>query len=343
MSTFPTSIEELTGEWLSQAIGTTVESFEAAPLGVGVGVLGLVTRVTLVSTSGPKTVIVKFPSSAPENRAVADSYDMYGKEYRFYTQIAPTVPLRAPKCYHAEFNSDNNDFVLVLEELEGFRIGDQVEGCSKAEAHELIAGIASLHRSTWQPDHITDIKPHDMPYQRLGMIDGIKMGLPVVLKEFPELFDDELTQVCTDLPNHVASLLDRIAPGPMVIVHGDVRLDNIFFADDGIAMVDFQALCKAPPEHDLAYFVTQSLPADVRRSEDWLAHYHAALTSEGISYSIEDSRLRYRLYVMYFLCYAIIIAGTLDAANERGRKLGEILLGNALESIRELDAIELIR
>ena len=342
MASFPTTVEQLTNDWLSESIGTTVSAFTVARLGEGVGVLGLVTRVHLESESGPETLIAKFPSLSADNRVVADTYDMYGREYRFYTQIAPTVPLRAPACYHAEFDPDSRDFVLLLEDLTGYRIGDQVEGCTLSEAHQVVESIASLHRNTWQPDHITDIKQHDEPYQREGMIGGYKIGWPVVLEQFPEMFDDELINHGAQIPDHINRLLDEIHKGPLVIAHGDVRLDNIFFSDDGIALVDFQAVCKAAPEHDLAYFVTQSLADDVRQAEDWLAVYHSHLTAEGIDYPLSDSRDRYKLCALYFICYAVIIAGTLDTANERGRRLAETLLGNSLRSIRELNAFEFI-
>jgi hypothetical protein len=339
---FPTSIEGLTKAWLSDKLGFTVQDFKGETLGEGGGLLGMVTRVHLTAAEGPATIIAKFPTQTPENRAVAETYDMYGREYRFYTQVAPHVPLRSPACYHAEFNPENNDFVILLEDLQGFRLGDQVEGCTLDEAHQIIGSIAGLHRNTWEPDHITDIQQHDMPYQREGMIGGYEFGWPVVQELFPHLLNEELIQVLGKVPDHVSNLLDRIHEGPLVIAHGDLRLDNIFFSKDDIALVDYQAVCKAAPEHDLAYFVTQSLPDDVRQAEDWLAVYHRHLTSEGISYPVEASRERYRLCAMYFICYAVIIAGTLDPANERGRKLAETLLGNSIRSVQELNALALI-
>lgn len=342
MADFPTTIEELTKDWLSEKLGYTVTDFTGETLGEGGGLLGMVTRVHLTSEAGPETIIAKFPTQTPENRAVAETYDMYGREYRFYTQIAPTVPLRVPACYHAQFDPDTNDFVILLEDLQGFRLGDQVEGCSLAEAHQIVKGVASLHRNTWQPDHITDIQQHDMPYQREGMHGGYQFGWPVVQELFPHLFNEELISVLATVPDHINDLLDKIHEGPLVIAHGDLRLDNIFFSEDGIALVDFQAVCKAAPEHDLAYFVTQSLPDDIRQAEDWLAVYHKHLTSEGIDYPIEVSRERYQLCAMYFVCYAVIIAGTLDPANERGKKLAETLLGNSIRSLQELNAFELI-
>ncbi len=341
-SSFPTTAEQLTEAWLSQVLGFMVKGFTVETLGEGGGLLGLVIHIHLEADTGPASLIAKFPTQAPENRAVAETYDMYRREFRFYTQVAPTVPLRAPKCYHAEFNPKNSDFVLLLEYLQGLRLGDQVAGCTLDEAHQVVESIAALHRSTWQPDHITDIGQHDEPYQREGMIGGFQVGWPNILKTFPDLLDTQFIEMLARVPDNVNPLLDKIHDGPLVIAHGDVRLDNIFFSEDGIALIDYQAVCKAAPEHDLAYFVTQSLPDEVRRAEDWLAIYHGHLTNGGIDYPIDISRERYRLCALYFVCYAVIIAGTLDPANERGVKLARTLLGNSLRSLRELNALELL-
>ena len=342
MNNFPITPEDITTAWLSEALGNQIDHFRIEPLGAGGGLLGLVTRLHLQGDATPETLIAKFPTPTPENRAVAEVYDMYGREYRFYTQVAPTVPLRSPRCHYAAYNPDSGDVALLLEDLSHMRLGDQVKGCSAAEAHAVISGIASLHRNTWQPDHLTEIKQHDMPYQREGMIGGFQAGWPVVINQFNQYFDDELIQVGATLPDHVNNLLDRIHDGPLVIGHGDVRLDNIFFDDDGIVLVDYQAVCKAAPEHDLAYFVTQSLADDVRSAEDWHSVYFNELTMLGIDYDKEYSYQRYRLCAMYFLCYSVIIAGTLDPANERGRQLAETLLGNSIRSLKELNALELI-
>ena len=346
MSSFPTSPEELSPQWLTDKLGYDVTSFHIEALGEGGGLLGLVTRLHLHANEGPNTLIAKFPTKTEGNRAVATIYDMYAREYRFYTQVAPNVPMRSPACYHAELNEQNSDFVLLLEDLQGFELGDQVKGCSVDQAHQVIQSIASLHRNTWQPDHITDIKPHDMPYQRDGMAGGFVVGWPVVKTDFTDVLEAAITPqqiaLLDTMPDQVNGLLDIIHAGPLVIGHGDVRLDNIFFSKDGNALVDYQAVSKAAPEHDLAYFVTQSLSDEVRCAEDWVAVYHQHLTSEGLEYPLDTSRERYRYCALYLTCYAVIIAGTLDQANERGRNLAEALLGNSLRSLVELDALKLL-
>ena len=346
MSSFPTSPEEISAQWLTDKLGYEIESFNIEALGEGGGLLGLVTRLHLKASEGPKTLIAKFPTKTEGNRAVATTYDMYAREYRFYTQVAPNVPMRSPACYHAELNEQNSDFVLLLEDLQGFELGDQVKGCSVDQAHQVIQSIASLHRNTWQPDHIIDIKQHDMPYQRDGMTGGYQVGWPVVKTDFADVLETAITPqqiaLLDTMPDQVNRLLDIIHDGPLVIGHGDLRLDNIFFSKDGNVLVDYQAVSKAAPEHDLAYFVTQSLSDDVRCAEDWVAVYHQHLTSEGLDYPLDTSRQRYCYCALYLVCYAVIIAGTLDQANERGRNLAETLLGNSLRSVVELDALKLL-
>ena len=341
MSGFPFTPEQVTDEWLSGALGYQVNAHELELLGEGGGLMGLVTRLHIDAESGPKTIIAKFPARVEDNRFVANTYNMYQRECNYYTLVAPHVPLRSPECYYAKFEPETCNFVLLLEDLLGYRIGDQVAGCTLEEAHQIVEAIATLHRNTWQPD-IKDILRHDEPYQRDGMIGGYQVGWPNILKNFSHLCDEQFIKDGAKLPDHVNSLLDQIHDGPLVISHGDIRLDNVFFADDSIALVDYQAVSKASPEHDLAYFVTQSLSDDLRNAEDWVAVYHGHLTSEGIDYSLDISRHRYRLCALYFLCYAVVIAGTLDTANERGRQLADNILGNSIRSLRELNAFELI-
>ena len=81
---------------------------------------------------------------------------------------------------------------------------------------------------------------------------------------------------------------------------------------------------------------------DAARGRARVALYHEELSLCGVTYDIELSRARYRQCALYFLCYAVVICSALDLANERGKRLGETLLGNALRSIAELDAFDLL-
>ncbi len=342
MSEFPKSPEALTKEWLASALNITVNDFSASLLGEGVGVIGLVCRVTLDTPDGPSTLITKFAAAAEENRAIANTYSMYLREYLFYTELAANIPINSAKCFHAEYDFETNEFVILIEEIKGMELGDQVKGCSVDEAQLIIESLAALHKTTWMAGDDVKIDRHNSEAQIQGMNMGFDMGWPVLREKFPEIVTEEIFELGKSLGGKVGPLLERVCATPHCLAHGDLRLDNVFFGKGEIYLVDFQAICKSAPEHDLAYFVTQSLKTDVRHAKDWVAVYHELLTADGIDYALEDCRVRYREAALYFLCYAAVICSALDLGNERGKQMGETLLGNAVESIMELGAFDIL-
>jgi hypothetical protein len=97
--------------------------------------LGLKTRVTLEGKAYPKTLIAKFQSPVAENRAVAGLYQLYERAITFYTEIASTLSIRAPHCFHAGYDPDARAFELLLEDLDHYEIGDQVAGNVSPNVH----------------------------------------------------------------------------------------------------------------------------------------------------------------------------------------------------------------
>ncbi len=351
MAAFPNSPDALSKAWLSQALGYPVRGFRVSYLGEGAGIMALVTRVHLEADQGPQTIIAKFPSPAAENRAVAQTYDMYGREVRFYRDIADGIRLRTPACHRAEFDDASQDFVLLIEDLKDYRIGDQVAGCSRDEAYAVVEAIAQLHSSFWN-ETPSGVISHNNPRQRDGMMAGFRAGWPVVAEHFADLIPHGALAAGGKMPNRLADLLETLCAPPICLSHADVRLDNIFFpraadgvrqsTDGGVVLVDWQSLCTSAPEQDLAYFVTQSIPPNIRAKEDWVACYHEALARRGVDYDLNRSRQRFRVAALYLLCYAVVIAGTLDMGNERGQALARTLLGNSLSALDEMDAFALL-
>jgi len=352
MTTFPTHPDQLTRDWLSARLDRAVSEFAVEFLGEGAGLLAWVTRLRLTcDDDGPETVIAKFPSPSPENRAVATGFDMYQREVEFYRDIAPSVAIRSPRCFHADLDPENADFVLLLEDLGHLRIGDQVAGCTLEEAKALLRALASLHASSWRGRGLPDVVSQNNEKQIAGMAGGFSAGWPVVLEQFGDLVPDTARGLGDRMPDAVGRLLAEMCVEPICVSHADVRLDNIFFDDarltagpdePAVALVDWQSVCTSSPEQDVAYFLTQSVPREVLAKEDLVAYYHGELTSHGVDYDLEDCRARYRVSALYLLNYAVTIAGTLDLQNDRGIALARTLLGNSLAALEELDAFGLV-
>ena len=340
---YPTTPEALTAGWLTDALGKPVTDFTVERFGEGVGVVGQVVRVVLTGDGVPASLIAKFPSPAPENRGVAAAYDMYGREVRFYQQLADQLAVRVPGCYFGAHDPETENFVLLLEDLKGCRLGDQVAGASIEDARRVVDAIAALHASTWGKADALGLRSHNNPAQRDGMIAGFDLGWPVVLERFGSSIPAQARVAGDRMGATTARLLADMCDGPVCLSHADVRLDNLFFSNDEVLFVDWQSICSSAPEMDLAYFLTQSLDPEVRRSEDLCERYFNALTAAGVSYERTLFESRYRVSALYLLNYAVVIAGTLDLGNERGLQLAQALMARSMSALDDLDAFALLQ
>lgn len=347
---FPTHPDELTSDWLSDVLGYPVANFEVTYFSEGAGVMAWVTRLLLQTPPGyPDSIIAKFPSPAQVNRDVAAVYNMYGREVQYYQEVNEQVELRAPDCYYSGYDAQSQDFVLLLEDLGEMQIGDQVAGCSLAQAKSVIRTLASFHANTWGAQDFPGLTSHNNPAQREGMKGGFGVGWPVVLEQFGDRVPPEVRHLAARMPEVVDTLLERMCTAPVCLSHADVRLDNIFFSavpspagDYDVALVDWQSICTSSAEHDVAYFITQSLSPEVRAQEDLVLYYHEHLIAAGVDYSLADCRDRFRVSALYLLCYAVVISGTLDLGNDRGQALGRTIVGNTFDALQSLGAFALL-
>ena len=266
--TFPTTSEALTPEWLSGALGTTVTGIEIEPIGVGVGLVCDLVRVRLTHDgNGPETLIAKFPSAFEANRFVALVLQMYGRETRFYRELAKDTPLSSPQCHAVEHDVEADEFVLLLEDLEGAHVVDQITGIGRADAELAIDQLARLHARWWNhPDLESVLRLGDSPFPE------------AVSAAFASAWEP-IQEVCTGLvtPN-VKALGDRfvdLIPGlmkqlsepPWTLSHGDYRLDNMFFSDDPtrpLVLVDWQLYDRSRGPRDLSYLLSQSMEPELR-------------------------------------------------------------------------------
>ena len=119
---------------------TSVAEVEHVTIGEGVGIVGQLARLQLrydgPATAAPGTVIMKIPSQYPENRAVADHFNFYEREGRFYQQLADKVPVRTPDCYWNEIDVASGAFGLLLEDLGDRTMISQIAGIPGARAAE---------------------------------------------------------------------------------------------------------------------------------------------------------------------------------------------------------------
>ena len=354
---YPTHPSELTPEWITSRLrdagliqGSRVTSLTTSPVGEGIGMLGILARAELQydtpEPGAPRSVVGKFASPVPSNRAVAMAYRMYEREVGFYREIAPTIDVAAPKCFAAEVEPESGDCVLLLEDLSAMTTGDQVVGCSADTAKQIIDAVVPLHAKYW--GHPEDLKVESVPRidgeaQSAGITAGCEAGWDPCMTNFGHVVADEIKQSRDRFLAAVPEIHRMIGRRVQTIIHGDVRLDNLMFDADKIVLLDW-ALSISTGLQDVAYLLSQNVTTDERRAHETelLEHYQRRLAEHGVEYPIEKCWEDYKVGVLYMFCYAVVIAGTLDPANERGAAFMEKLVERAAATMMDHDILSLL-
>lgn len=356
MSRVPKSTSEISTAWLTEVLSAAgrlqseVVSLEFEPIGAGVGLMGELSRLHLQyagAESLPATMVAKC-AAQNENRQVAQILDFYNREADFYNRIGNQCSLSVPESYHADVEPENYDFVLLMQDLGSVSPPDQLVGASRAETFSAISGIAGVHAAWWGVDD----QEHDWMYDMMSPAEAEKMqtmiympALEPALEKFSYMLTDEMKRVCRSVgeryPNYWSNLV-----GQDTFLHGDYRQDNMLYLDDGAdaLVMDWQISGRGKSVFDVAYFMCQSVPSELRREieQEVLSFYVGKLSELGVSYAMEDCWNDYRRIILGCLIYPITVCGSLDTANERGKALAECMLSRNLAAIADLDCADLL-
>jgi hypothetical protein len=353
----PRSVDDISPAWLTAALraggalrDAVVTGRAIEPIGVGVGFLGQLARVRPTydrpEASAPASVIAKLPTLDPGGREICRIFQFYQREIGFYRELAPQLALRVPRCYHAAMDEAADEYVLLLEDLADLRMGDDLAGCGAAEAERAVRALGALHGAWWEQPRLAALAW--LPAVNAPVHQFAQPAYTASLEPFLQLFGDRLSPgmraIAEAMKDHVVDLLDATAGAPRTIIHGDFRLDNMFFGRDELAVIDWQISCRGRGVFDLAYFLSGSVLPAVRKAEEMrlLRLWHELATGGRPGYSLDDALTDYRRCVLYCNVYTVIATGTLDPANERGMALFDAWLGRRVTAIEELDAGDLM-
>ena len=341
---FPTTAAALTAEWLGTALGTRVTGFDVEPIGVGYGLVCDLVRVRMTHDGdGPASIIAKFPSASEENRFVALVLNMYGRETRFYRELAGDTPLSAPRCHAVERDADADDFVLLLEDLEGGRVVDQIDGIGRADAELAIDQLARLHACWWNHPGLESVpRLCDSPYPEAvaaafaGAWEPIQQVCAGLVTPAVKALGDRFVDV-------IPVLMGQLSEPPWTLSHGDYRLDNLFFSDDPnrpLVVIDWQLYDRSRGPRDLSYLLSQSMEPTMRAGCEraLVERYVAALATNGVAdYDVEPAWADYRLATLFDFVYPVIAGGTLNLANDRAVELARTIFGRFVAAFEHLD------
>ncbi|MFV9636442.1 oxidoreductase family protein [Mycobacterium neumannii] len=352
MPTIPVDPQSITPEWLSDVLQAEVRVYKLEQFGIGVGLLGRLYRAHLDGGPDvPPTVVVKLPTLDTIARTnLCEDLEFYRREVRFYQEIGVANPLPPARPYFAAFDESTHDFVLVLEDLGRLRKTDQVLGCSVADAETLVDALARHHAYWWDSDRLASLswlKMHvDPPFPEV-----IIRNYHAAWTRFIERLGPELTPAVQDYGDRFATLmpwfLEEVARPPLTFLHGDLRLDQLFFAasesDPPVTVLDWQVSSKGRGAYDVGYFLGQSLTPDTRRSceDELLARYRERLAEHGVDYPREQLRRDYRIATAWCFIYPVMAEGRIKVVNERSLRLTRTMFRRAVATLEDHDAFSL--
>lgn len=362
--------------------GGRVASFESQRLGVGEGFLGELARIRPhyegEAGGAPTSFIAKMPSLLPENRALGVMFTAYEREILFYRELAGLADVSVPRCYFGgldpasaidraaealiqrlpprltarildrvmqQAGKSKRRFALLIEDLDGLRIGDQVRGVSVAEAEAALRALARFHAAYWESPAL------DRPWLATADMGAeiahemFRRARPVLEARFGARLSPESRAIIEWADAHGLALLRRLAMTPRTLNHGDYRADNIFFDSPlgeagNVTIIDFQALTVGCPMIDVAYFIRPNMdPADANAAEPHLVEvYHRALIEAGVrGYLLDRCREDYVLGSLWVIHRGVLLIGTLDFSNERGMAMVDRAVERAMQATPSID------
>ena len=238
--------------------------------------------------------------------------------------------------------------MTILEDLQGkLRIGDQMESPPHAEALKIVEQSAGLHATWWgkaDTDELAWIPKTDGPVW--AMAPATLQGFwPVYQQNFGHMLTPDLIAAVERTWAQMDWVFKRFATPPITVIHGDYRLDNMFFPEregDPITVIDFQLMARGRGPYDIAYFASQSLDVEQRRAteRELVRHYHDTLVAAGVGdYSFDDCFEDYRLATLWCAVYPIGMGGGLAGDSQRHLDLATEVSRRCFTAIADLDAV----
>ncbi|MGV0791721.1 phosphotransferase [Mycolicibacterium sp. XJ1819] len=342
----PRGVDEVTAQWLSVVLGgRAVTGLRAERIAKDSGFSSLLYRLHLTGEAGvPATMIAKLPAES-EARGAMELLGGYRRELAFYREVAGRAPMHTPQVYGAFMDPDGVDFVLLLEDLQSWDNADHLAGLPMRRARMCIEALAELH--AWSVDAanatVMDHFPSlDTPVARDLLVPAFAPGWQVYLNRSSTPVPAAVAEFAENFADRADPALHALTERRMLL-HGDIRADNMFFAGDRLKVVDFQFASVGAGAADIAYLVSQGLPAGVRRGHDralvqeYLAHLHARGVAD---YTFDDAWRHYRFAVAYLMVLPVITLNGWEAMPERSRALCLTLTERAVAAVAETDALE---
>jgi hypothetical protein len=343
--TIPSAVDELTPAWFSEILDADVHAVEVVD--AHSGTTGRA-KVRLTATGDvPDTLFVKLQPFDADQRQFLQMVGLGVAEAQLYAAVGDQLPVRIPRVWHSSFDRSDDSFIMVLEDLDaaGCRFAKPDDDDVLDVAVSLMDELAELHAAFWNQDlpwlgnHA--LSPGDSPEARQRMAMGasiVQSALDQFADEMPPAFR-EMGEVYIARVADIGALWNQ---GERTLIHGDDHIGNLFVDRGRTGFYDWAVASRHPGMRDVAYFLCNSLPTDLRRAEEeaLLNRYWSGLVEGGVHLDEGTARDQYRLLSIY----SWISATTTAAMGSKWQpiEVGRRAMERTTQALIDLDVLGLL-
>jgi hypothetical protein len=361
----PETTKAITVDWLNEALhasgflgDASITAIQHEPMGLGEGFMSDMARLALTydrqAPHLPASVVAKLPTAFESARAVGMLLRIYEREIRFYQEVAPKSPIRTPRLVHADIDSENGRFALLMEDCSQYTpVDPQVKGLSREHTELITLKLAGFQARWWDSEELRalDWLPGAGAPETLALTDIFRgcWDACAQMPGFREALPDGGWEAGLRIREHYDWLIGSIPGGNLTIGHSDFRVDNMFFdwdtPDDPLVVFDWGAAYATRGAGDLAYLVGACVATDVRRriEKDILRLYNTRLVQAGVSgYSEDECWSDYLRGLLIFTIILVLAYSSLDMSDPRGTELLRVGLDRWFTAIIDNDATSIL-
>ena len=358
----PNMPDDITPQWLTEALCSTgtlpnvvVTSLRIEPI-AEFTCAGQLARLHLnfsqPQSTLPHTLVAKLHAPDEPLRAKTRPFTPDKREILFYQHLADEIPLRTPRCYYSTMNVTDGRYVRILEDLSPAKVGDQIRGSTAEETALALRAIACFHAHWWQNEKFEEFdwlagSPTDSDAITRWVLDQYQKAFPIFVNKAGTLLTDAAKAFGRQLPEKLTDRLQFEKP-PRTVVHGDFRLENVFFGDSlgkqGFAVIDWQDISRGEGVWDVAWFIGGCLQVTSNRQMEerqLLKIYHETLKANGVNgYTFEACWEDYCLAMSRYFVQAVLMVASLNPENDRENKLAQAVAERFIAAITDLHLTE---
>ncbi|GAB5480629.1 MAG: hypothetical protein Pars92KO_03860 [Parasphingorhabdus sp.] len=361
--TIPACAQDVTAQWLNQVLaphlaGHQILGAQTKPFAEP-GQTADVVEIWLDYDSShctlPDRMIAKLAARDETTREMCQTFALYEKEVSFYQRFADGA-LPMPRCFHAQFDPDAQEMIILLEHLSPSY--SPAYGISVEQVSMALREVTKIHARWWNDEVVKQetaiVQLDDMErWQNLAAsgvaaieaVQGCVGSQCEISIEVAQLYQDRLEEIVRFWQTR-----------PFTLAHSDFHGKQMFFPNDQgegkFALIDFQYPIAGPGTFDVSRLLNLGLATDERHAsqEQLIEGYLSALAANGVeNYSHDDFLIDHRLGTMFsqLINLAALFQTDYELLEEECAQFGldwkEVWLLRGEAMLRELQVADFLR